>query len=364
MDGLGNRPVEQQVNNFGLVRLAAATLVIFGHGFTLAGAPGFDWLNTRVDALALRVFFVLSGYLICESWNRDPVIGRYLIKRVLRIGPGLVALVLVTALVLGPLRTTLPLGAYFTDPAFGTYFWNIALLPAFALPGLFQGQVMSAVNGSLWSIPGEFLMYLLVPLYGARRVWVCRVVIFPAVLALFIGGGLYYAIVVPEQLFPVVYGSSIPALARCTPYFIMGAAFSMWRLERYLSLPAAVVLAGVLSIPFLPYAPFHVAMFVATPYLVLSFALTPDRWLSRVGRRVDVSYGTYLYAFPIQQLLLSFGPLRPWTLIALTIPLAYLCGLLSWVLIERPAMRWKPWNRATRDVRTAAAPANTIPASL
>jgi Acyltransferase family len=107
---------------------------------------------------------VISGYLVSESWLRDSRLPAFLMRRSLRIFPGLTVIVLLSVLVLGPLMSDLPLRAYFGDRQSISYLWNVVLYPVYVLPGVFvDNPYPLAVNGSLWSLPVEFAMYLLTP---------------------------------------------------------------------------------------------------------------------------------------------------------------------------------------------------------
>jgi len=217
-------------NNFHFVRLAAASLVVFAHSYGLLAQPVPTWFGIRISAFAVYVFFVVSGYLICESWNRDASAYRYLLRRLLRILPGLIVVVTLSALVLGPLLTERSLGEYFHDPQFAQYFWNIALAPSFNLSGVFlHNPLNAAVNGSVWTLPAEFAMYLLLPLYGTAAFPLCRRVLLPVALISLGGAGYYFA------LRPAVWWTSVPQLLRWAPYFLAGAAVRFWRLERFLT---------------------------------------------------------------------------------------------------------------------------------
>src|SRR5262245_27071907 len=151
-------------NAFDALRLFAALLVIFGHAFRLTGEAGPSFAGAGVATTGVKIFFVISGYLVAQSFLRDSDPRRFLQRQLLRIVPGLAALVLLTAFVLGPVLTTLPASAYFTDPRSWSYLANLAFYPADTLPGLYETNIAPGeVNGSLWSLPPELSMYLLLP---------------------------------------------------------------------------------------------------------------------------------------------------------------------------------------------------------
>jgi peptidoglycan/LPS O-acetylase OafA/YrhL len=136
---------DQRDNNFDFLRQFAAFCVIVGHSQSL------------VSTFGVQIFFAVSGFLVTESWLRGPKIGSFLKKRTSRIFPGLMVCILLTALVMGPLLTRLPVGEYFDHPGTLLYLKNIFLSPVYFLPGLFEGNTYpNAVNGSLWSLPVEF----------------------------------------------------------------------------------------------------------------------------------------------------------------------------------------------------------------
>src|SRR5579864_2909562 len=114
----------RHANNFDFLRLVAAVIVIYSHSYLIAyGSQRSEplvWATGNQCTLGLVgvfVFFIISGYLVTESYCRSPAPGRFAVRRVLRIYPGLVLNVLVCALLVGPMISTLPLGAYFTSAA-------------------------------------------------------------------------------------------------------------------------------------------------------------------------------------------------------------------------------------------------------
>ena len=147
-------------NNIDALRLLGAVLVITGHAFALLGhRDRIPMLfGATPQSFGLIIFFSVSGYLITSSWCRTHDLPSYLASRTLRIFPGLIVVVMVTKFVLGPLVTTVSLRHFFAWDGFPGYLWNIALRIRFAMPGVFEHlPTAKTVNGSLWTLPVEFL---------------------------------------------------------------------------------------------------------------------------------------------------------------------------------------------------------------
>lgn len=328
------------VTNFAAVRLIAAAMVVLGHSFVLTGAVPPSLLGTPVHVLAVRVFFVVSGYLVCGSWERDPAVHRFLLRRALRIMPGLVVVVL-GAVAVGAVVTTLPLGGFAGHPQTVDYLWNLVLSPRFVLPGVFDdGRAFTAVNGSLWSLPVEVAMYALLPLYARR--WVV-----PGVAVAALGAAVAFTVVWPEQIQPVVFATSIPFGLRFAADFVLGVLVRVWRLERWLSVQVALLgLAVAQAASFSPVGG-AVVSGVALPYAVLAFCLVGRPVFGWLDRRADLSYGIYLWGGPVQQVALSVvGAGAGWVgLTAVAGPVIVGVAALSWFGVERPALAWKPAGR-------------------
>jgi fucose 4-O-acetylase-like acetyltransferase len=163
--------VNRPRNNLDALRLFAAMLVLVGHSYIFMGVTDPIFLAAvPLGPLGVSIFFVISGYLVSESWDRDPDAVRFLARRALRIVPGLAVCIFLTAFLLGPALTTLPLSAYFKHPTVWDYLYNIGLYISYSLPGVFEkNRIAHSVNGSLWSLPVEFLLYLVVALVGLLR---------------------------------------------------------------------------------------------------------------------------------------------------------------------------------------------------
>src|SRR5271169_1259493 len=172
-------------NNFDALRLVAAASVVFSHSFLIAdGTQDHEpliWLTGNQSILGLVgvfVFFAISGFLVTQSFEQTPNPLYFLVKRALRIFPGLFVATVVSAFVLGPLVTDLPLGTYLSRPEPYEYVVGNTLLDqtVHELPGVWfvDNGVGLEINGSLWTLRYEFVMYLMVLALGLLRLLTLR----------------------------------------------------------------------------------------------------------------------------------------------------------------------------------------------
>ncbi len=332
-----------RINNFDALRLYAALLVIYGHGFNITGGVGPGLWGVPFARVGLDVFFAISGYLVTESWRRMPDLPTFLLKRALRLGPGLAACVALTALALGPLVTTLPAGQYFSNGNTWKYLGNILLYQRLYLPHVFEGLPYSGqVNGSLWSLLPEALCYLTVPLFAllplAPRRWAL------GIGAVLLGAAGLYLFEGYEGPVIVVYNADLKYMLVQAPFFFVGALYRLLeRPGRALYRADAALLCFALNWSFASwFSWWNVPVeWFTLPYMVICFGRLSMPVLRRAARFGDLSYGMYLYAFPVQQAVLHFlpGATYPiWLCAAFTAPLAF----LSWHLVEKRALALKP----------------------
>jgi peptidoglycan/LPS O-acetylase OafA/YrhL len=329
-------------NNLDIVRFAAAVMVLYSHSFDLLGlrSPLFlSWLP--LGPLGVYIFFTISGYLVSESWDRDSNLLRFFHRRLLRILPGLVVCTLLTVFVLGPLLTSLSLKDYLANPHTSRYLQNIALNISYYLPGVFEhNRIPNAVNGSIWSLPVEFLMYIVVAfagvLHGGR--WLMASLAITSALV-----SLLWAQVSQDML--VVYNFDLRQAFLCGTYFWVGACIQKFDLKRYLTLSVGMLaLLAMLSLePWTKYLSW--ASWVLLPIVVLSFGFAYSPLLKRLTSTGDYSYGIYIYAFPVQQTVAYLWPnisIGPYILICLVVTLVF--AVMSWHLVEHRALLLKPRN--------------------
>ena len=183
-------------NNFTAVRILFAWLVLYGHSFAIQNSAGIkDPFNlilmgsTWVGEISVYGFFAISGFLVTASFMKRGVVD-YAISRGLRIFPALIICVLVTMFILGPIFTNLASGFYFSEQ--GTYDYLVNLVPfigvEYNLPGVFEGNERTAVNGSLWSLIVEIRCYILLVIAGVFGLLRSKTIANLSVLAIFLFG--------------------------------------------------------------------------------------------------------------------------------------------------------------------------------
>lgn len=329
-------------NNFDALRLLAALLVIWGHQFPMLGLPTPLIAHNEPGALGVVMFFAVSGYLVTQSWRADPHLGRFAQRRALRIWPGLTVAVLLCVLVLGPLVTTLPLRDYFSSAGTRLYLSNLWLNTRFALPGVFEGHpIAGSVNGPLWTIPLEVGCYAVLALAGVlgavRTRWAAPLVLLALMAVL-------------QWRYSPPPGAPMPAWSFGLQYgmvFALGSTLAVWAdAWRARILPATVAWVG-LCVALHAWGPQPLAgQAVILGLGGLAVLLGQASWpvVRRAGRWGDVSYGLYIYAFPVQQLLVAWGA-QQWGLgpaLAATLVGSFALAALSWHWVEQPALAFKP----------------------
>lgn len=324
------------LNNFTLVRLGAASAVIASHAYFQTGnvEPLAQVTKFDLGDHAVNVFFVLSGLTVAASLARRRDLWAYGRARLLRIFPGFLMCVMVVTFLLGPLTTSLHPRDYFASPDTALYLLNtgVFLKAGASLPGVFSALPEAGiVNAPVWTIKYELLAYvLLAALFAAtsfrRPSLRASVVAILALLAAFeyagFDGGSLSAHNGLEFVFCFMLGVAL--------YAFRNEVVLDWRI----GIAAALALAATIGTHFECLAFSAMAALV-----VLAAGAIPLGRARALANANDISFGTYLYGWPIAQSLLLISPgLAPGQLLALTLPIAWFAGLISWFLIERPIM--------------------------
>ena len=326
-------------NNFTVIRLLLSLAVVVSHSFSvvtgsvesepLAVSTGFT-----LGEHAVNGFFAVSGFLVTMSYDRRGW-RDYAAARLLRIVPGLVVATLVVALVLGVLMTSLPAGAYLGSADTWRFIWRT--LTTFksnaALPGVFTGNPFRFPMGTVWTLKYEMLCYVGVLVLGLTGLLRSRAF----ALALVAGLGLA---IVGLDLFRPDAPKGMQTALRLPFLFAAGGAIYRLGDRLPLSLPSLTLLAAATCAAHGSFL-YQALLFLTSAYGIVWVALVP------VSARLpdpatDVSYGTYLYGWPIQQALHALLP--AWSGLALLAPavaITLAVAAVSWFAVEKPALALK-----------------------
>ena len=338
---------------FDFMRIGLATAILMFHCFLLTGNrwvfQGPAWI---IEYSLVPMFFALSGFLIAASAMRLSL-KNFLINRALRILPALAVDVVVCALVIGPLETTIPLSEYFRSPGFYKYFLNMMGYIHFFLPGVFVHQAEAAVNASLWTVPYEMLCYVVMSAFILTRFITKPAFVMAVVLGILIGGLLVekYGGYVPYYPRRVMQEVVIYRGSQCMLAFILGILAYQIRhavpYSKWTALACVLVcLAGALRLD-LVSSEIVIYRFMLLPALVyLTVYLGVTRIpIPRILHSGDYSYGVYLYHAPLLKVVVGLVPgivlTRFWGAIALallTLPAVALLAAFSWHVIEKPVL--------------------------
>jgi peptidoglycan/LPS O-acetylase OafA/YrhL len=371
--------VRHRYRNFDTLRLVAAAAVLLTHAYYVVDGgrlvePFAKLYGSRFELgeIGVYVFFVISGFLITGSFTRRRSTSAYLVKRVLRIFPGLIVCAAICAFVLGAIFTTLPLHRYFDSRGPTHYFLFTSILwrtADWGLPGVnfSNSGAGPIVNGSVWTLGPEFCCYLAVAALGligllrwGPAVRVFRVVRWPLAVGTIVF--LIGAHNAPERLFAHGLGNDLAWLAL---YFAAGSllffVYQRWRPPTW----AVVACALGLVIDCIAVAHFWPTnstapgilepdtLFALLGSVVVIHIGTSTRWsLGNGARYGDMSYGIYLYGWPIEQVVrhLLGSAASPLGVFALALPAAATAGWFSWHLIEKRMLALAP--RITRWIQT------------
>jgi peptidoglycan/LPS O-acetylase OafA/YrhL len=332
-------------NNFDFLRLLLALGVLLVHTHVLSRADALAPLSRHLNSThAVWAFFVVSGYLIAMSYERSRSDRAFALKRLRRVVPAY-AFVVLAAAVAGAFLTTLPLGAYVSARAVYAYLLaNLTFLNFLqpSLPGVFAGNPYGPeVNGALWSIRSELACYALVPVVY----WlVSRIGRGAAVGLLAAACAAASAGLLEFQTRTDRPGLSVLklAVADCGLCFACGVACWYYRehlRSRWFAAAGAACSALLLlRIEFGAWAEVIVRPIVLTGAVVFVGLRLP--YLGNWGRFGDVSYGVYIYHFPVIQSLVSLGWFATAPLAALggTVLITLALAVASWWLIEAPCL--------------------------
>ena len=327
-----------RTSGFDYLRIGLAVSIVLWHSISTSYGSAFELVIWRgplglVMHFVLPMFFALSGFLVAGSLDRCASLISFFALRVLRIVPALAMEITLSALLFGPMLSRLPVAAYFHAPEFRAYFLNIVGDIHYLLPGVFGDNPLAhTVNAQLWTVPFELQCYAalgalaVVGLVGRRR-WLLAFTVLAQAL------WIVQALKLGDN--GSSNGASGPVLVIS---FLVGLLFHLYRdrivlARRWFWLS----LVGGLALSALPHGAYYLPLPACYLTVWMGLCDPPKRGFIFRG---DYSYGLYLFGFPIQQVVASLGPaLHHWYLnAAIAVPAGLAVAVLSWHLIEKPAL--------------------------
>lgn len=319
-------------NNLNLVKFIAALFVIISHAYPLCkGAEYNDILSDlsrnsiAFGSLAVAIFFMSSGFFVTKSLLKSKDSKKYLHNRFIRIFPPLWFTLIVCIVVCGLFFSTYSLGKYFLSSDFFKYCLNFILIPIHNLPGVFMNNIYpGVVNGPLWTLPIEFVCYLVLLL--AYKLNLVNKKSYKYVALLFI------VAFVGINLIPL----SIKGYIQPCFLFFWGSFYWIYRDKITMNNTYFLIsLVAFVLLIVLGYG--HVASFLFVPYLTLYIAFCLPQCNNRLASLGNLSYDIYLCGWPIQQMIISLfgGSMLVGMNILISIPLSILVGYITYSLVEK-----------------------------
>ncbi len=326
-------------NNLDFIRFLAASLVILCHAYPISLGSEYADVLGRITGnqihfgnLAVCIFFVYGGFLIAKSAERLEKTWSFFRARICRIFPCLIVVTVLLALLAGPFLTNLSVTEYYANGGTWRYLLNSGMILVHNLPGVFEGNVYGqAVNGPLWTLPIEFLCYImcfLVMKLGflneKRMKWTIPV---------FVAGYLGIKL--------VLGGNELLASAlRPVGMFYAGMLYYVYREKIKLKLlPALLALAALVLCTRCQVL--DETIFIFLPYILMYLGYGTKYTLHNFAKHGEVSYGMYLCGWPLQQIIcMGFGgTMEPLVNFAIALPLAVVCGFILNKIVEEPVAR-------------------------
>lgn len=330
-------------NNFNLIRFCAALLVIYIHSYGLLGripeknTEPFAYLIYLLGNVGVDIFFLVSGFLVTRSFKQRKNIVTFLWARILRIYPALFFALLLTVFGIGVLETNLSIRQYILHQDIYKYFvLNLSLVKTeLNLPGVFEeNYIKNQVNGSLWTLPVEIRLYIYIAILGFCGILSKQQFFHVAIISLY--SLSYY--------FP----NNIPLISDNSLYYYPSLLFSLGALfyinKSIIPANGYVCLLLLLLLFYVLYFHIEYKAYIYTlsiSYCVFWFAYNVPilNFFNRLG---DYSYGMYIYAFPIQQMIIThYRTIETNQLFIISVMVSFIPAFMSWHLIEKKVLRYK-----------------------
>jgi peptidoglycan/LPS O-acetylase OafA/YrhL len=333
-------------NNFDFLRIVFAIFVIITHAYPLSGSVSEDWVSQisnhqmSFSYIGVAGFFAISGYLVTQSLERSKTIKEYFLKRILRIYPALIGVLLLT-LLSGAFLYSGNFSSYLKNSSVWTYVpFNLSLFNLqYSISGIFENNPFKyVINGSLCTLPYEMLLYILLSVLFYFRNNRQRILIVAFAFTSIIVLKIFFHTDITNHRYPFYFVRSMDY----SGFFCIGALLALLRVEqiKYKNMLLGVVLLVWIAALLLQY--YVWIQHVVLPLAVILLGNYATSIIKNIKSKIgDFSYGIYIYAFPVQQTLEHFFRLTSTQLMIFgticTLPFAF----ISWHIIEKKALALK-----------------------
>ncbi|SFZ92953.1 Peptidoglycan/LPS O-acetylase OafA/YrhL, contains acyltransferase and SGNH-hydrolase domains [Flaviramulus basaltis] len=332
-------------NNFDFLRFLFAVFVVISHAYALSGVnESSEWFHQIsngqivLSQLGLSGFFIISGYFIFQSLQRSKSFFSYYKKRFLRLFPALFFVLLLT-LILAPFVYKSEISFFQNKEVYSYLPYNL-LLYFFqsGIKGIFDTNAYHAINGSLWTIRYEFSLYVAIGLlYFFRNDFKGVRILIAAVFAILI---ITYNFFIERFAGSSILGMQGYHILNLGTFFVCGSLLASFNFEEIKSsiLLIITIIVFALAIYFNFY---NYIKHIVFPIMVLLIGFAPLPFFSTFGKIGDLSYGIYIYSFPVQQTMIYFFDLNVYQLIIYSLMVSIMFGYLSWHFVEKKALAYK-----------------------
>lgn len=324
-------------NNLDIMRFFAAILVIVSHSIPISMGAGYaDFLSGCTESrlslggLAVGMFFLIGGFLIARSVENKNNVKDFFGARIKRIFPPLILMVIIVVVFVGPIMTNMGIVEYFTNKNTYLYLLNAVMVPVHNLPGVFENNIyQNVVNGALWTLPVEFVCYILCFIAFKLKFFEKKrfIMTIPLVALIFIA--TWYM----DSVF-------IISVVRAVILFYVGIGIHIFREDIKLDFVWNIV-AIVMFVAMIALKLDYLAMIIVFPYIVLYFAFGVKNKYTFISKYGDLSYGMYLWGWPIGQIVCQlFGGTMEWYVNSvITIVFVIVLARISAQIVEGKLLR-------------------------
>lgn len=323
--------INKHNNNLALMQFLASIFVIFAHSYPISTNQKdilylFSGGAFTFGDVSVAFFFLTGGVYIAKSMESKKTAKEYFKARAVRIFPSLITVV-ITSIVIGGFITKHSLMDYWTSSKTWRYLGNCIFVLQHELPGVFLNNPYNAtVNGSLWTLPVEFLCYIACFLFYKLGLLSEKFLVStPAVII---------GIIVYKSFFDIF---SLNAMIQPCLLFYIGMGIYIYRDKLTLSAVGNII-SIVIFVILTVFGLEELAMATAFPYIILYMVFAMPQCPDKLASLGKLSYGIYLCGFPIQQYVAMYSK-SPYVNFLISAPVSILGGVLIYKFIEKPVIK-------------------------